>query len=119
MNNRDQTQISSAAALPAGTADEVYEDAIKIWLVRNNRDLIRLRNKGRHRSEAEIVAQIKDVEFGANDGWRYSELTPGPDAEPIITFKYRGSYREHPLQWLPMGIFIREVSAIVTENTQH
>lgn len=95
--------------------DQVYDDAVKLWLIRNNSDLMRLQNRGRRREEGEVLAQVTNVSFGANDSYWISEITFGGEAEPVITFEYKGREYRHELEYIPMGTFIKEVSEIVVE----
>ena len=97
------------------STDKIYDNAIVLWLIRNDRNLLRLRNKGRKRSEQEVTKFVSDIKFGANDSWWLSEITYGGDAEPVISFKYRGRRYHHLLEDTPLGFFIQEVSEIVTE----
>src|ERR1039458_9116777 len=101
------------------TTDKNYEDAIKVWLLRNSYDLKRVTQRNHQKlrglTEREIVQNIKDVTFGANASWRYSDMTPGEEECPVISFKYKTREYRCEVDGLSVFKLIKECCEIMDE----
>lgn len=96
--------------------DEIYNEAIAIWLVRNNYDLKRLHGHKRNKSltEKEFAGFISDVSFGVTP---LGCSTCGDGGDACIEFRFKNSYYEHELRRYGNSVFelIKECCSIMDE----
>ena len=74
--------------------DAVYNEAIRIWLVRNDGELKRLRKNKANKelTEREFAALVTNVDFGVTP---LGCPTCGDGGNTCIDFKYRDGFYEH------------------------